>query len=295
LVRRSPDLHSFSTDSANPATFHFMIDTHAHLHSRAFDPDRPEVLARVFDAGVRFVLEVNIDRPGWPATRDVLEMDRRVFGTVGIHPHDTGNATLTDLEALRAELEGPRIRAVGECGLDYYRDYAPYDVQREFFRRQVRWARETGKPLVVHSRQKKEGASSHDDVLAILEEEGKGEVRGVIHCFSGDLEIARRAHQLGFKLGMGGAISYGRKKNQQWVAKIAEAIGPESFLLETDCPYLTPHPHQAERNDPSFIPKIADYLADYLAMPVSEIDRLTDASAIALFRFEESAPPPPHE
>jgi TatD DNase family protein len=266
-----------------------MIDTHAHLHSRAFDADRAQVLARVFDAGVRFVLEVNIDQSGWSGTQGVLAMDPRVFGTVGIHPHDTGNASLEDLESMRTELGDPRIVAVGECGLDYYRDYAPYDVQREFFRRQVRWARETAKPLVVHSRQKKEGASSHEDVLAILEEEGRGEVRGVIHCFSGDLEVARRAHQLGFKLGMGGSISYGRKKNQKWVAEIAEAVGPESFVLETDCPYLTPYPHQSERNDPSFIPKIAEYLAEYLAMPVSEIERMTDASAIELFGFEETA------
>lgn len=266
-----------------------MIDTHAHLHSRAFDADRAEVLARSFDAGLRFVLEVNIDAKGWGGTLDVLALDERVFGTVGIHPHDTGNATPEELESLRAELSHPRILAVGECGLDYYRDYAPYDVQREFFRRQVRWAREIKKPLVVHSRQKKDGPSSHEDVLSILEEEGKGEVRGVIHCFSGDLEVARRAHRLGFKLGMGGSISYGRKKNQKWVAEIAEAVGPESFVLETDCPYLTPHPHQGERNDPSFIPQIADYLAQYLAMPVAEIERITDASAIELFGFDRPA------
>ena len=266
-----------------------MIDTHAHLHSRAFDADRAGVLARSFDAGLRFVLEVNIDAKGWGGAQGVLALDERVFGTVGIHPHDTGNATIEELERLRAELSHPRILAVGECGLDYYRDYAPYDVQREFFRRQVRWAHEMKKPLVVHSRQKKDGASAHGDVLAILEQEGKGEVRGVIHCFSGDLDVARRAHGLGFKLGMGGSISYGRKKNQKWIAEIAEAVGPESFVLETDCPYLTPYPHQSERNDPSFIPQVAAYLAEYLTMPVAEIERITDASAIELFGFDRPA------
>ena len=265
-----------------------MIDTHAHLHSRAFDSDRAEVLAKIWDAGLRFVLEINIDRAGWPKVRALSESDPRIFVTVGVHPMDVGEATHEDLDRLEPEIAHPRVLAIGETGIDYYRDYSPYDKQREFFRRHVAWARAHRKPLVIHSRCRKDGPSSHEDVLAILEGVGGGEVRGVLHCFSGDVEIARRGAALGLKLGMGGAISYGRKKNRKWVAEIAEAVGPDAFVLETDCPYLTPHPHQEKRNDPSYVPQIAGYLADYLGMSLEEVAERTDAAAEELFGFSRA-------
>ena len=266
-----------------------MIDTHAHVHAKAFDADRPAVLKRAFDAGLRYLLEVNIDATHWPQTEALGEADPRVFTTVGIHPHDTGTSTLEDLERLFPYLEGERVRAVGETGLDYYRDYAPYEIQERFFRRHVQWSREAGLPLVVHSRQKRDGPSAHEDVLRILEEEGRGQVRGVIHCFSGDLDVARRAHELGFRLGIGGAVSYAPKKSGPLLASIAEAVGPEAFVLETDCPYLTPHPRRNDRNEPANIPVIAGVLAEYLDMPVQEIERITDQSAIDLFGFDRTA------
>lgn len=145
-----------------------MIDTHAHVHAHAFDEDRPDVVARAFAAGLSYLLEVNIDPAGWPGALALAERYPRIFTTVGIHPHDTGRATLDDLEAMRPHLEHPKVLAVGECGLDYFRDYAPYETQRAFFRQQVQWARESGLPLVVHSRQKPDGESAHADVLAIL-------------------------------------------------------------------------------------------------------------------------------
>jgi len=262
-----------------------MIDTHAHLHNRAFDEDRAEVLSRCWDAGLRYILEINIDRAGWPQARALAEGDARVFTTVGVHPMDVGGATHEDLDRLEAEIPYPRVLGIGETGIDYYRDYSPYDKQREFFRRHVAWARAYGKPLVIHSRCRRDGPSSHEDTLSILEDVGKGGVRGVLHCFSGDVEIAKRGVALGMKLGMGGAISYGRKKNRKWVAELAEAVGPDAFVLETDCPYLTPHPHQQERNDPSYVPQIAQYLADYLGMTLEQVSTMTDAAAEDLFGF----------
>ncbi|MFN8546743.1 MAG: TatD family hydrolase [Candidatus Eisenbacteria bacterium] len=176
-----------------------MIDTHAHVHSRAFDRDRAAVLERASAAGVHTLIEVNIDVAGWPASRALIEAHPQVFGTVGIHPHDVARASREEFEQLAAAVTHPKVRAVGETGIDYYRDYAPYELQRDFFRLHVRLARESERPIVVHARQKSDGPSAHEDVLSILEEEGRGEVRGVLHCFSGDLEVARRAHALGFK------------------------------------------------------------------------------------------------
>jgi TatD DNase family protein len=262
-----------------------MIDTHAHLHSEAFKQDRPDALRRAFAAGLRFLLEVNIDARGWPRAVDLAAMDPRVYLTVGIHPHDTGRAGTDDLDQLAIHLNDPKVRAVGETGLDYFRNYAPHDLQRSFFTRQVAWARETGLPLVVHSRQAEAGPSAHQDVLRILHEEGRGQVRGVFHCYSGDLAMAREVADLGFRIGVGGGITYNPRRSGPLLGSISQALGTGIFLLETDCPYLTPHPHRNERNEPANIPVIAEALARYLALPVEEVERITDQSAIELFRL----------
>lgn len=252
-----------------------MIDTHAHVHARAFDKDRAAVLERVWASGARYLVEVNITADAWPRVLEMAESDPRIFATVGIHPHDTEGASVADLDALLARVSHPKVCAIGETGLDYFRDYAPHEIQRDFFRRHVAAARETGLPLVVHSR------AAHDDVLRILEEEGRGTVRGVMHCFSGDEQIAARAGDLGFLLGFGGAVTYNPRKS----APLLRAIGLERMVLETDCPYLTPHPRRNDRNEPANIPTIAAAVAEYLEVEVADVERVTDANAIRLFRL----------
>jgi TatD DNase family protein len=264
-----------------------MIDTHAHLHAKAYDWDRPATLARAFDAGVEPLLEVNIDAGGFPHALALAESDPRVYLTVGIHPHDTGRAQPRDLDRLFRRLDHPRVRAVGETGIDYYRNYAPHDLQQEFFRRHVTAARETGLPLVVHARQGPHGPSAHDDIFRILKEEGHGKVTGVLHCFSGAMDEARRAAVLGFALGIGGAITYNPKRSFPLLSAIAAELGTGMFVLETDCPYLTPHPRRNERNEPANIPVIARALADALAMPPEAIERQTDANAMRIFRLRD--------
>lgn len=252
-----------------------MIDTHAHVHSRAFDKDRADVVRRTWESGGRFLIEVNITATDWPRVRDLAESDSRIFATAGIHPHDTGEATLASLEELFRVIDHPKVRGIGETGLDYHRNYAPHDVQQAFFRRHVAFARETGLPLVVHSRE------AHADVLNIIEEEGRGTVRGVMHCFSGDLSVARRALEIGFLLGFGGATTYNPKRS----APLIRDVGLDAIVLETDCPYLTPHPRRNDRNEPANIPVIASCIAGYLDLAVADIERVTDANAIRLFRL----------
>jgi TatD DNase family protein len=252
-----------------------VIDTHAHVHSRAFDRDRDAVLARAWEAGLRHLLEVNITEEDWPRVRDLAAQDPRISIAVGIHPHDTERSTPEGLDRLFRAIGEANVRAIGETGLDYYRNYAPHEVQQAFFRRHVAVARETGLPLVVHSRE------AHDDVLSILEEEGRGAVRGVLHCFSGDEGIAVRARALGFSFGFGGAVSYNPKRS----APILRAVGLEAIVLETDCPYLTPHPRRNDRNEPSNIPVIARWIADYLDLDPQEVGRVSDENATRLFRL----------
>ena len=215
----------------------------------------------------------------------MAEGDARVWLTVGIHPHDTGRAAPEDLSRLAANLGHPRVCAVGETGLDYFRDYAPAEAQQGFLRRHVRLARETGLPLVVHARTGPDGPPVHGDIFRIVEEDGGGEVRGVLHCFSGGLEEAREAAALGFRLGIGGAITYHPRRSGPLLAAIAAELGPEVFVLETDCPWLPPLPHRGKRNEPSYVPLVAAALAGYLGITVAEVERVTDASARELFRL----------
>jgi len=265
-----------------------MIDTHCHLHHEAFDDDRAAVIDRAFAAGLTALLEVNIDARGWPRALAVAEADPRVFLTAGIHPHYTPRAEAGDLEALARHLGHPKVRAVGETGLDYFRDYAPHDLQRDYFRRHVALARETGLPLVIHARERPDGPSAHADIFRLLEEEGRGRVRGVLHCFSGDLEVARRAAGEGFALGLGGGITYAPKRSGPLLASIARELGAGHFVLETDCPYLSPQPRRGERNEPAFVPLIVEALGRYLDQTPQEIVRRTDATARALFALDPS-------
>jgi TatD DNase family protein len=262
-----------------------MIDTHAHLQATPFDADREAVLARAFAAGLVGIIEVSIDAAGWPRALAVAERDPRVWLTVGIHPHDTGRAAPEDLDRLAENLNHPRVRAVGETGLDYFRDYAPSEAQQSFFRRQVRLARETGLPLVVHARTGPNGPPVHGDIFRIVEEGGGGLVRGVLHCFSGGLAEAREGAALGFCLGIGGAITYHPRQSGPLLAAIAAELGPEVFVLETDSPWLPPQPHRGKRNEPAFVSLVAAALAGYLGITMAEVERVTDASARKLFRL----------
>jgi TatD DNase family protein len=262
-----------------------MIDTHAHLQAIPFDADRDVALARAFAAGLVAIIEVNIDAAGWSRTLAVAERDPRVFLTVGIHPHDAGRAGPEDLDRLAGNLDHPRVRAVGETGLDYFRDYAPAELQRRFFRRHVCLARETGLPLVVHARTGPDRPPVHGDIFRILEEAGGGGVRGVLHCFSGGLVEAREAAAIGFSLGIGGAITYHPRQSGPLLAAIAAELGPEIFVLETDCPWLPPQSHRGKRNEPAFVPLVVAALAGYLGLTPGEVERITDASARELFRL----------
>ncbi|MBD3161309.1 MAG: YchF/TatD family DNA exonuclease [Candidatus Eisenbacteria bacterium] len=254
-----------------------LIDTHAHVHTSSFDGDRDAVLARTWDSGGRYLIEVNIDPAGWPEVRRMARSDPRIYATLGVHPHSSGSVGPDDLEDLLGALDdpeiSPRIVAIGETGLDYYRDYAPHDRQRDLFHRHVAAARETGLPLVVHAR------AAHDDVLRILREEGQGKVRGVLHCFSGDRAVADQARDLGFLLGFGGAITYNPKRS----APLLRDIGLDRIVLETDCPYMAPHPRRRERNEPANVPRIAAAVAEYLGIDRDEVERTTDGNAISLF------------
>jgi TatD DNase family protein len=222
-----------------------LFDTHTHLHFPDFAADLPAALERARAAGVRGMVTIGTDRE---TNRAVVELARRlpdVWATVGIHPHDAGEAIEADFEEMeRLAHEEPKVVGFGEMGLDFFRNLSQPDDQRRVFRRQIDIARRARKPLVVHCR------DAHDETLAILGEERAGETGGVMHCFSGDVEIARRCLDLGFHISLAGPVTY---KNARALPEVARFVPEDRLVVETDCPYLPPTPHRGKRNEPAYV------------------------------------------
>jgi TatD DNase family protein len=248
-----------------------VIDSHCHLADPAFAGDLDEVVRRAHDAGVSDGLcilafgdaaesaQASRVRAAWPGVKFAI----------GVHPHQAhefagreGEVTAAVRSALSSELG---VRAIGEIGLDYHYDLSPRDVQREVFRAQVRLARETGLPVVVHARE------ADEDTVSILRDEGAGEVRGIFHCFSGTEQLAREALDLGFLLSFSGMVTFPKAQS---IRTIAAEVPADRLLAETDCPYLAPVPMRGRRNEPAWVARTAATLAEVRRVAVNELDRV---------------------
>ncbi len=253
-----------------------LIDTHAHLDFSEFDADRQEVLARAQETGVEIIVNAGAGLEASQAGVALAECYSQVYAAVGIHPHEA--KTLNDgvLAELRALAQHPKVVAIGEIGLDYYRDLSPRPVQRQAFQQQLTLAREAGKPIIVHDRE------AHQDVMDILRQwvqEGHQPV-GVMHCFSGDLAMARRAIEMGFYISIAGPVTF---TNARRLPELVRALPLERLVIETDCPYLTPHPHRGKRNEPAYVRLVAEAIAQIKGIPLEQVARTTTANAQALF------------
>lgn len=256
-----------------------LIDTHAHLCFPQFDADRKEVVARAIENGVVRILDVGTDTETSRKALWFAERHDAVWATVGFHPHDVGRMTPEGIETLRGMAMNGKVVAVGETGLDFYRDYAPRDLQTMAFRAHVRLARDLGLPLIVHDRE------AHNAVMAILHEERAAEVGGVLHCFSGDHGMAEQAAAIGFSVSFGGSLTYKRSE----ALPVALDVPISRILLETDAPYLTPVPHRGERNEPMFVRYVAERLAEAKGLSLDTVAEITTRNAIRMFRWDEIA------
>ena len=257
-----------------------MIDTHAHLSSTDFDADRDDVVARAFAAGTHRIVEVGIEVRSSRAAVELARRHEAVSAAVGIHPHEAGRQTIDHLASLEPLLADPTVVAIGETGLDFYRDYAPHDRQEALFRRHIALALEHDLPLVVHSR------GAEERVLEILEETGADRVGGVLHCYGGPVDLVPRVAALGFDLGFGGAVTRSRGRYRAMLPVVPR----ERMLLETDCPYLAPAPRTSRRNEPAFLVEVLPVMAGILAMDPGDLERVTDANARRRFRIADGAP-----
>ena len=248
-----------------------MIDTHCHLGSSRYRKDRAEVMARARAAGVLGFVEVGYDLATNDRAQALAAGETSVWATVGLHPHEVAKAPADALERLKEQARRPRVVAIGECGLDFYRNLSPPDLQREWFERQLALATELGLPLVVHSR------DAMDETLDRIERVAPPR-RGVMHCWSGNAAQALRAARMGMKIGFGGSLTYG----DAGVEESARRIPDDALLLETDAPYLVPEPKDTKRNEPALMTRVRAKLAALRGTSEDAIDELTTQNAARL-------------
>lgn len=252
------------------------FDTHAHLDIPPLRESEADVVARARAAGVTRLVTVGIDLDSSARAVEIAHRHEGVHAAVGVHPHDAATLSAEALAGLERLSTCDKVVAIGETGLDYYRDRCPRDVQRDAFRRQVRLALRVGLPLVVHDR------DAHEDVLSILREEGAGEAGGVLHCFSGDLAMAREVVAMNFLVSIPGTVTY---KNAESLAEVVRGLPLEKLLIETDCPYLSPVPHRGKPNEPAFVPLVAARIAELKGVAPEDVARVTTLNAMRLFRI----------
>jgi TatD DNase family protein len=251
-----------------------LVDTHCHLDMREFDPDRDEVIRRARDAGFEALVTVGSDLHG---TVKGMELSRQydfVFASIGIHPHDAKDFRKEILLRLKDWSTEKKVVAIGETGIDYHYDHSPREVQRKVFRKHLELAGESGLPVIIHSRE------AEDDTMEILRESGI--VNGVLHCFSGDMEMAEEAMSMGLFISLAGPVTF--KKSTQ-LKEIAGIIPDDYLLVETDAPYLTPEPFRGKRNEPAFMQHTVKLIAELRGVSYEDLARITTLNARRLFRI----------
>jgi len=255
-------------------------DTHAHLHFPEYEEDLRTVLSRAREAGFSRFLTVGTKLSCSRQAVRTAEAFPDVFAAVGCHPHDSAGFKEEEYDEFKQLTAHPKVCAIGEIGLDWYRNLSPREVQEKVFRTFLRLYRETSVPVIFHVR------DAHEDVFRILEEELKPPVRGVLHCFSGDEKVCQRAEHWGLWISFAGNVTY--KKNsalRQTVLKIPK----DRILLETDCPFLSPEPFRGKRNEPAYLTETARCLARILGMDSGAFGELASKNADSLFGWRKGA------
>ncbi len=253
-----------------------IIDTHAHLSDEAFDADRDELIPQLFDKGVAGIIDVACDLRTADRTISLIDRYPFIFGTVGMHPHDVSCMNNAMMDVLVRYLGHEKMLAVGEIGLDYHYDFSPREDQRKWFVEQLELAKQLGFPVVLHIRE------AFGDCMDILHAHRDG-LNAVMHCFSGSVETAYECLDLGLKFSFGGAVTF---KNAKKPIEVIKALPLDSFMLETDCPYMTPVPHRGERNDPSMAFLSLDKIAEIRGMSSEELAQITNTNAVNFFRMK---------
>ena len=253
------------------------IDSHVHLNADQYDEDLQEVIDRALEAKVEKMVVIGFDRKTIERTMQLIEQYDFVYGVIGWHPVDAIDCTQEDLKWIEKLASHPKIVGIGETGLDYYWDKSPKDVQQALFRKQIHLAQKIGLPIIIHNR------DATGDVVRILREENAASVGGVMHCFSGSVETARECIAMNFMISLGGPVTF---KNARLPKEVATEIPLEHLMIETDAPYLAPHPHRGKRNEPAFVPLVAEEIARLKGLTIEEIGQATTDNAKKFFGID---------
>jgi TatD DNase family protein len=270
-----------------------LVDSHAHLDSPRYDADREELLQRAWQQGVRTVLSIGIG-DGPDTMQQALELSKsyagkpgipRILATAGIHPHEAQLADQAALQKLDDLLADPDVLAVGEIGLDYYYDHSPREQQKQAFAQQMEIAAARRRPIIIHCRPSDGSTNAWDDTLAMIENNWMGtNLGGILHCFTGEWEHARRAMDGGFLISFAGNVTFPKAEG---IRQVAAKVPLDRMLIETDAPFLAPLPHRGKRNEPAWVGRVADKLGEVCGVPA---ELVASSTANNFFRFFRVAP-----
>lgn len=251
-----------------------LFDTHAHLNAIQYEEDLVDVIDRAKSEGVTNIVVVGFDQPTIAKAIELSEKYDFIYAAVGWHPVDAIDMTDDDLLLIEKLARHPKVVALGEMGLDYYWDKSPKEIQKEVFRKQIQLAKKVSLPIIIHNRE------ATADIVEILREENATEVGGIMHCFSSSLEIAKQCMEMNFYISFGGPVTF---KNAKKVKEVATEIPSDKLLIETDCPYLTPHPYRGKRNEPSYVKLVAETIAELRGITLDELALITTKNAKKIF------------
>ncbi|WP_405098212.1 TatD family hydrolase [Oceanobacillus sp. FSL H7-0719] len=253
-----------------------LFDTHMHLNAWQFKEDREDAIQRAWDAGVKYMVVVGFDHETIPLAIEIAEQNEHIYAAVGWHPVDAIDMTEKELTWIEELSEHPKVVALGEMGLDYHWDKSPKDVQKEVFRKQIRLAKKLDMPIIIHNRE------ATEDIIQILKEEDAQSVGGIMHCYNDSVQYVQACLDMNFYISLGGPVTF---KNAPLPKEVAKEVPLDRLLIETDAPYLAPHPNRGKRNEPAYVRLVAEKIAELRETSLEEIAQQTTENALRLFRI----------
>lgn len=254
-----------------------LFDTHVHLNARQFMEDREETIQRAFDAEVKYMVVVGFDSETIPLAIEIAEQYDTIYAAVGWHPVDAIDMTEDHLKWIEELSAHPKVVAIGEMGLDYHWDKSPKDIQKEVFRKQIQLAKKVQLPIIIHNRE------ATEDIIEILQEEDAQAVGGIMHCYNDSVEYVQACLDMNFYISLGGPVTF---KNAPLPKEVAVQVPGDRLLVETDAPFLAPHPNRGKRNEPAYVKLVAEEIADLRGVSLEELSKLTTQNAFSLFKLE---------